>query len=162
LERKYVYVAALCSLVAVAAVLALYNPWTPLRATLGSAGVSHVGLHLTQGAQTYFVMVVSVDNPSRVPVVLTFGEISLHVNGTEYPTIDLGSDPVTVGPGETQGIERLVLVTGSPIGFQAEGTERYILETSWELKGTSRSLGLEASREMTLKDATSWWYQIGP
>jgi hypothetical protein len=87
LDRKYVYVAALCSLVAVAAVLALYNPWTPLGATLGSARLSHVGLHLAQGAQTYFMMVVSVDNPSRVPVILTFGEITLHVNGTEYPTV---------------------------------------------------------------------------
>jgi hypothetical protein len=161
MDKRYIIGAAILVVIGFVAVFALYNPWTPLGATLSSAGVSHIGLHLAEGAQTYFIVVVSVENPSRVPVALTFGEIKFHVNGSEYPTVDLGSDPVTLGLGEARGIERLVLVTGSPIGFQAEGTERYLLETSWSLKGTARGLGLEASRDMTLEDTTSWWYQIG-
>jgi hypothetical protein len=161
LERKYVYAAALCFLVAVAALLVLYNNLSSVDATLGSAVVSHVGLHRAEGAQTYFLLVVTVKNPSRVPVTMSFEEITFRINGTEYPSVDLGSNPVTLGPRETRGIERLVLVTGSPVGFQEEGTERYLLETIWVLKGTTRSLGLQSSGRKTLENTTGWWYQIG-
>jgi len=114
LERKYVYAAALCFLVALAALLVLYNNLSSVDATLGSAVVSHVGLHRAEGAQTYFFLVVSVKNPSLVPVTMSF-----------------------------------------------EGTERYLLETIWVLKGTTRSLGLQSSGRKTLENTTGWWYQIG-
>lgn len=92
---------------------------------------------------------------------MSFEEITFRINGTEYPSVDQSSNPVTLGPGEVRGIERLVLVTGSPVGFQEEGPERYLLETLWVLKGAARSLGIQSSGQKNLENTTGWWYQIG-
>ena len=159
MEKRLVYAAAIAVL-AVGAVLALFNPWTPLGATLGSARVSQIGLHLAEGSQTYFMVEFSVDNPSRVPVVITLDEVTFLVNGTMYPSFVLGGEPVVLEPGVTRNIGRLVLLTGSPIGFQREKTRLYVLESSWVLEGAASSLGMKSSKRGTLSDARDWYYQI--
>ena len=162
MDKRFIYAAAIVAVVGLGAVLALYNPWTPLGVTLGSAQVRHMGLDLAEGPQTICIVVFSVDNPSRVPVAVTLDEVTFHVNGSEYPSVVMGGDSVVVGPGSTQQIESLVLLTGSPVGFQEEGTVNYVLESSWVLEGSASGLGLEASQSATVDDTRSWFYQIAP
>ena len=93
-------IATSIAVITLGAALALYNPWTPLGANLGSARVSHIGLHLAEGSQTIFMVAFSVDNPSRVPMVITMDEVTFQVNGTVYPSVVLGGDPVVLEPAE--------------------------------------------------------------
>jgi len=72
----------------------------------------------------------------------------------------MGGDPVVVEPGSTRQIERLVQLTGSPVGFQEERLVNYHLESSWVLECVARSLGFEASQSVTVGDTRNWLYQI--
>ena len=160
MNKKYIYTTVIVAVIGLGAVIALYNPWTSLGVTMDSAHVSHIGLHLAEGSQTIFIAVFSVDNPSRVPVTITVDEVTFLINGTGYPSTVMGGDPVVVEPGSTRQIERLVQLTGSPVGYQEEGVVNYQLVSSWVLEGVARSIGFEASQSVTFEDTRNWLYQI--
>jgi hypothetical protein len=54
---------------------------------------------------------------------------------------------------------RMVQLIGSPIGFQYNGTRvQYVLHINAEVTGEARSLGLRASRTVTVERMLSWYY----
>lgn len=144
---------------ALVTVFILYSPSNLLPRTMDSVEVESIGLHLADGANTIILVSFSVDNPSSTPVKITVDDIELLVNGTYYSTVVLGSGDIVVEPGQTESVVRLVQLTGSPIGYQPDGTRvHYLLDISAEVTCEARSLGLEASRTVTGSKVMSWYY----
>ncbi len=157
-DKKKLLVPTFAVLVIVT-VFILYNPSNLLPRTMETVEVTSIGLHLTDGANTILLVGLSMENPSRVPVTITSVDIELLVNGLSFDSHVLGYGPITIEPGQTQNIVRMVQVIGSPIGYQPDGTkEHYILDITAEVTGVTRSLGIEASRTVTVKREMSWWY----
>ncbi|MCW4014134.1 MAG: hypothetical protein NWF07_14265 [Candidatus Bathyarchaeota archaeon] len=143
----------------VATVFIMYSPSNLLPMTMETVEVTGVGLHLADGSNVLLLVSMSVENPSSVPVTITDVDIELLVNGAFYGSLVLGGGEQDVLPGETVSIVRIVQLIGSPIGFQSEGTtEQYMLDISADVTGEASSLGLWASRTVTVERMMSWYY----
>lgn len=137
----------------------LYSPSNLLPRTMKTAEVTSIGLHLADGSNTMLLIGISMENPSSAPVTITDVDITLLVNGTDYNSMVLSGGSITVEPGQTQSIVSMVQLTGSPIGYQPDGSKvHYMLDISAEITGSARSLGLEASRTVTVQREMSWYY----
>lgn len=162
MDRKLICAVAICSVAVLGAVLFLYNPWTALSRTLGTADIRSIALHRAEGPETLFLVFIPVENPTRVPVTITWVNIRMLVNGTDHLSTEIQQDPILIRPGKATEIQRIVRLTGSPIGFQGEETRMYKLEIIIEMSATARSLGLGASNSVTLSDAIDWYYNKIP
>ena len=119
-------------------------------------------VHRAEGPETLFLVFIPVENPTRVPVTITWVHIRMLVNGTDHLSTEIQQDPILIKPGKATEIQRIVRLTGSPIGFQGEETRMYKLEIIIEMSATARSLGLGASNSVTLSDAIDWYYNKIP
>lgn len=137
----------------------LYSPSNLLPRTMKTAEITSIGLHLADESITMLLVGIDIENPSSVPVTITDIDITLLVNGTDYNSLVISGGSVTVEPGQTQSLVRMVQLTGSPIGYQPDGSRvHYLLDITAEITGSTRSLGLEASRTVTVNREMSWYY----
>ena len=152
------YIALACALVIVGAVFVFMNPYSATGKTLNTAEVSHIGLHLAHDSQVIFIVVVPVSNPSNIPVTITEVNVRMSVNGNDYLSHELQNEPLVVYPGKTYNVQKMVELTGSPIGFQSPGIKRYTLQTEVEIYGEAESMGMNSSNEYRFTDTRTWWY----
>jgi hypothetical protein len=140
-------------------VFILYNPSSLLLRTMETIEVNGVVLHLAEDANVILLVNMSVKNPSSMPVTITDVDIELSVNQAFYGSHVLGGGEQVVGPGEIESFVRMVQLIGSPIGYQDNGTQvQYVLLINAEVTGEARSLGLRASRTVTVERMLSWYY----
>ena len=157
-DKKKLLIPLFAVLVVVTAFI-LYSPSNLLPRTMKTAEITSIGLHLADGANTILLVGIDIENPSSVPVTITDVDITLLVNGTDFNSLVLSDNSITIEPGQTQNIVRMVQLTGSPIGYQPDGSKvHYLLDITAEITGSARSLGLEASRTVTINREMSWFY----
>ena len=157
---KKLIIPAIAALALITAFI-LYSPSNLLPRTMKTATISHIGLHLAEEEQTIFLVSILMENPSNMPVTITDVDITMLVNGTNYSSMAIGSVDITIPPGHEQSITKMVRLTGSPIGYQpSETLQKYELEITATITGKAKSLGLEASRTITISDVRNWFYSV--
>ena len=157
-NKKYLLIPSL-GIILLVTVFILYSPNNLLPRTMETVEVKSIGLHLADGANTILLVSFNIENPSSIPVTITDVDIDLLVNGTSYNGLVLDTESNTIEPGQAQNVVRLVQLTGSPIGYQPDGTRvHYLLDISAEVTGEASSLGLDAIRTVTVKKVMSWYY----
>ena len=104
-----------------------------------------------------------MNNPSNIPVTITDANARMLVNGTDHHSRTLAAGlNVVLYPGETFYLQKMVELTGSPIGFHPPGTMVYTLQTEVEIHGEAKSLGMSSSYSYSFTDTRTWTYGISP
>ena len=99
------------------------------------------------------------NNPSNEPIVVGEIDANMQINGTDYNSLDLISETYTVPPKGELRISIPIMNTGSPIGYQQNGTiQKYSLKTEVLYTKSTSSLGISAERTETLTDSQNWTY----
>ena len=158
MEKRLRYMLVLAVAVCMVAAYYLVNPATAVANTLRTAEVNHVALHRAELGDTIFIYNIPLNNPTRTPVTIEKIEITLLVNGTDYMSRVMQNEPTTVNPGITFKIQKLVQLTGSPIGYQNPGQKTYQLEATMKIFASANSLGMRASQSHAITDQRSWTY----
>jgi len=139
------------------------SPFSATGRTLQTAEVSHIGLHLAEEHQVIFTVVVPVSNPSNIPVTITGADVRMWVNGTDHHSRTIAAGlHVVLYPGETFYLQKMVMLTGSPIGFQPQETMVYTLQTEVEIHGEAKSLGMSSFISYSITDTRTWTYTTSP
>jgi hypothetical protein len=163
LEKRFGYILVVAVVVCIAAAYYLLNPANAVANTLQTAEVNDLALHRAELSDTIFIYYIPLTNPTRTPVTVDSCEITLLVNGTDYASMVMQNNPATVNPGTTVTLNKLVHLTGSPIGYQGLGQKKYTLEATVKILASADSLGMSASQSLTLTDQRSWIYsKLGP
>lgn len=158
MEKRLRYLLVLAVAVCMVAAYYLVNPATAVANTLGTAEVNHVALHRAELGDTIFIYNIPLNNPTRTPVTVEKVEITLLVDGTDYASRVMQNEPTTVNPGTTFTIQKLVQLTGSPIGYQGPGQKTYQLEATVKIFASANSLGMSSSQSHVITDQRSWTY----
>ena len=158
MEKRLRYMLVLAVAVCMLAAYYLYNPAAAVTNTLGTAEVNHVALHRAELSDAIFIYNIPLSNPTRTPVTVEKVEITLLVDGTDYASRVMQNEPTTVNPGTTLTLQKLVQLTGSPIGYQSPGQKTYQLEATVKIFASADSLGMSSSQSHAITDQRSWTY----
>lgn len=158
IKNKVKYLFFVAAVVYVAVAYHFVNPGAAVANTLATATVEDVALHRAELGDTVFIYYIQVDNPTLIPVTIEKAEITLLVNGTDHLSRVMRNEPLTVNPGITLTLQKLVYLAGSPIGYQTQGRRNYRLEATVEVFASAESLGMRAEESRVLTDQQSWTY----
>ncbi len=134
------------------AVYYLVNPATAVANTLRTAEVDYMALHRAELYETIFIYNIPLNNPTRTPVTVEKVEITLLVNGTDCTSRVMQDVPITVNPGTTVTLQKLVHLTGSPSGYQSPGQKKYRLEVTVKIFASANSFGMSGSQSHVITD----------
>ena len=148
-------------IVLIGAGIAIYNPYSGLsRVNVTFEGVI---LHKASTESTIFIVTTLVTNPTNNPVTVSGIEASMLINGTDHYSMAFGENTYTVPPRDETLISTPVMNTGSPVGYQPDGTtQRYMLNTTITFKLSTSSLGISAEKTASIAKGQSWTYSKGP
>ncbi len=144
-------------IVLIGAGIAVYNPYSGLsRVHVTFEGVI---LHKASTSSTIFIVSTKVTNPTNNPVTVSGIEASMLINGTDYYSMALGGNTYTVPPGDETLVSTPVMNTGSPVGYQPDGTtRRYMLNSTITFKLSTSSLGISAEKTASIAKGQRWTY----
>lgn len=158
MEKRVKYLLAVAAVVCLAVAYHLLNPGTAVANTLATVEVRDMALHRAELGDTVFIYYIPVDNPTRIPVTIEKVEITLLVNGTDHLSRVMQNEPLTVNPGTTVTLQKLVYLAGSPIGYQTQEKRNYRLKATVEVFASAESVGMRAEKSRVITDQRSWTY----
>ncbi len=161
MDKRIIAVIAALVVIGVGAAYYSYSPQNALSKTFATAEFNQVALHLNEPSRTIFIVEMPITNPTGVPVTINEAHYTLLVDGVDYQSRELQNDPVTIAPGTTLKLTRMVQVTGSPIGTQQEEQVSYTLDITCELVGSAESIVGSATMDNVVEAQRSWTYSIG-
>ena len=139
------------------ATIAIYSPYTAItRVTASSGGIV---LHKAGPSSTIFIAFTDITNPTNNPITISDVHANMQINGTDYHSLELGVDTITVPAGGELRVSIPIMNTGSPVQYQPDGTiNHYTLDTVVTLTISTSSLGMTAERTETLSDSQNWFF----
>jgi len=144
-------------IILIGAALAIYSPYNSLSRC--NASLDRILLHKAGSSNTIFIVYLDFNNPSNEPIVVGEIDANMQINGTDYNSLDLISERYTIPPKGELRISIPIMNTGSPIGYQQNGTiQKYSLKTEVLYTKSTSSLGISAERTETLTDSQNWTY----
>jgi len=137
------------------ATIAIYSPHSAIKRVTASPG--GIVLHKAGPSSTIFIAFTDITNPTNNPITISDIHASMQINGTDYNSLELGVDTITVPAEGEIRVSIPIMNTGTPVEYQPDGTiKRYTLETSVTLRISTSSLGMTAEKTETLSDSQNW------
>jgi len=139
------------------ATIAIYSPYSAIsRVTASSGGI---GLHKAGPSSTIFIAFTDITNPTNNPVTVSDFHANMQINGTDYNSLELGVDTITIPAGGEIKLSIPIMNTGTPVEYQPDGTiKRYTLDISVTMTISTSSLGITAEKTETISDTQNWFF----